>query len=307
MAPTNFDKKRLEVLLATVTEDQTDPSDDRMRSKARGLQSAENTPNSSSSSNFEAFKRTLDQAGFNPPTFIQVAALKATLAIIVIGALELFYFKAGLFALSSIPLGMMAIAASSILQINKKIKEKSLLFERDFPSFLLAISSSLKSGLDPIVAFRNTAKLFPKDSVINQELVKVNNLIADGIPELTAIKAFGSGVRYNDVNLFISAIELSQSEGASMAESLKRLAAVTRDRQSFRRGVRVSLTMQKVANLGIAGCTVLILGFQILTNFDSFIATTQHSLGSSLLVAGGTLMLGGLFLMYRVANSIKFD
>ena len=59
-------------------------------------------------------------------------------------------------------------------------------FEKDYPTFLLSLASSLRTGLDPLAALLEVRKLFDTKSVIRAELEKFRGLIEGGMDETEA-------------------------------------------------------------------------------------------------------------------------
>lgn len=176
-------------------------------------------------------------------------------------------------------------------------------FERDYPALLVALASSVRTGLDPLLALVSARELFASGSVLRGELDRVAEEIERGVPEDRVIGAFGAESGHPDVQLFRSAFLLARREGSSLGECLHRLAKVTRQRQSFRRKIRSAVAMQKLSAVGIGACAVFIGFFQSVTNPAGLALALEHPIGRSALIGGLGLMLAGLVWMFRLVKA----
>ncbi|RME59918.1 MAG: hypothetical protein D6780_04330 [Candidatus Dadabacteria bacterium] len=197
------------------------------------------------------------------------------------------------------------VVVSLVLTFKKRRKErqKALNFERDFPSFLMSLSSSIKTGLDPLTALLNSTELFSEETELGKSLVLFKEQIEMGTSEEEAIRSFASDINHPDINLFRTAFLLARKEGASLSTALRRLAKVTRTRQSFRRKIRAAVAMQKLSSYGIVGSALVIAGIQAASNPQAVKAAISHPIGIKALGAGVSLMAVGLIWMLRLTRS----
>ena len=117
------------------------------------------------------------------------------------------------------------------------------------------------------------------------------------------VSRFAETINHPDLNLFRTAFILARREGTSLADCLRRLARVTRQRQSFRRKVKAALAMQKLSAIGIALCTVVIGLIQFLSNPEAINSAMEHPLGSKLLLAGIVSIVSGFAGVMSMARS----
>ena len=178
-----------------------------------------------------------------------------------------------------------------------------LSFERDYPALLLSLASAVRAGLDPFAALCKCEELFPAQSVMKRELRDLKKIVEQGEGEDAAITKFARHVAHPDLKLFRSAFIIARKEGASLAESLQRLARVTRLRQSFRRKIRAAVAMQKMSALGITLCTIAIALIQGLTNPEAFLTAWENALGRHALLGGVSLVCVGLLWMITLTRS----
>jgi len=171
---------------------------------------------------------------------------------------------------------------------------KNLDFERDYVPFLISLISSIKTGLDPFMAFCECGKLFPENSILRHEITLVEEYVEKGASEDDAIKKFAVFIDHPDLFLFRTTFILARREGASLATSLQRLVKVTRQRQSFRRKIRAALAMQRLSAIGITACAILIALIQAVTNYQILVTAWHNSTGFIAILLGCLLIIFGL-------------
>lgn len=188
------------------------------------------------------------------------------------------------------------------IRLKKLAKKRSRLFEQDYCAFLLSIASSVKSGADPILALSQTASLFPIGSIMQSQIAVFKIDLETGLTEEQALMRFAASINNQDIGMFRSAMVIARKEGSALGECLQRLAKVTRQRQSFSRKVKSAVAMQKMASMGIAGCTVVIGLIQYFANPEGLIKAWNHSIGFPIMIAGLTLIGVGLLWMQKLAG-----
>ncbi|MEZ4753889.1 MAG: type II secretion system F family protein [Bdellovibrionota bacterium] len=191
----------------------------------------------------------------------------------------------------------------SLLRIKIKASQRSRNFEKDYTALLLSLSSSVRTGMDPLFALCESRKMFSVNSVVSQELEKLNNAVTSGTSEFEAIQSFAASIKHPDIKLFRTAFILARMEGSSLSECLQRLARVTRQRQSFRRKIKGAVAMQKLSALGIAGCTIVIGLIQFLSNPKALNSALAHPVGSKLLYGGVVLIAFGIIWMMNISKA----
>jgi tight adherence protein B len=187
-------------------------------------------------------------------------------------------------------------------RLDSLAQSRSRLFEKDYTAFLISFAASVRTGLDPMVAFYSCGRLFDSESHLRKELEHCKVLLESGMREEDALQQFGARYELGDVELLRSAVILARKQGASLAACLQRLARVTRQRQSFRRKVKAALAMQRLSAFGISGCAIVIGIFQVITNPEGVGIAFADPIGRVLLSAGVLLMCAGLFWMLQLAK-----
>lgn len=203
-----------------------------------------------------------------------------------------------------IPFGIaLLIPFFSSLYLKHRASSRARAFEKDYPVLLISLASSIRTGLDPLVALTNSSGLFEKSSEVGKAIVKFASVVDSGVSEQKAIRSFARDIKHPDIELFRIAFALSRSEGSSLGECLHRLARVTRQRQSFRRKIRSAIAMQKLSAWGISGCAIVIGIIQFATNPKALSDAIAHPTGFKILMAGMLLILSGLIWMLTMTKS----
>jgi Flp pilus assembly protein TadB len=197
----------------------------------------------------------------------------------------------------------LGLLLSEFMLLKRKVFNRAENFERDYPALLVALASSVRTGLDPLVALTQSEQLFSPQSQMGKELHSLRLCIERGDSEEDALASFGRSIAHPDIPLFRTAFILSRRQGASLGECMHRLARVTRQRQSFRRKVRSAVAMQKLSAVGIGGCAIVIGIIQMISNPTSISAAWHDPVGQRLLALGCGLILAGLGWMMNMARA----
>lgn len=203
--------------------------------------------------------------------------------------------------LLAIGLGLSALAIE-YLRVRSYIKSRIKGFDQDYCAFLLSIASSVKSGSDPMLSMSQAIHLFPPQSVITQEVILFKLNLEKGLTEEKALKCFAINVANPDIAMFRTAMIIARKEGSALGDCLQRLARVTRQRQSFVRKVRSAVAMQRMASIGIAGCTVAIGLIQYFANPKAIQLAWAHPVGHPVMISGMGLIAVGLIWMRQLAG-----
>lgn len=201
-------------------------------------------------------------------------------------------------------LSLLAVALPGVeyLRLEQLAAQRRLRFEQDYPALLLALRSSVRAGLDPLIALMNARELFLEDSVVQQELCRLMSDMESGSSEEEALARFGSSLRFPDLELFQIAFMLARREGASLGDCLERLAKVTRQRQSFRRKVQAAVAMQRLSAYGILGCVGFMLVVQLVAQPGLLKTAWGHAIGHRVLLLAGVAMFVGFVWILKLAQ-----
>lgn len=224
-------------------------------------------------------------------------------AVLRAGLSLLFGFLISVALRSYVPVVIsVGVVGVSWIRLRRRVSARSQGFEKDYTAMLLSLASAIRTGLDPLAAMLELAKLFAPSSEVHKELVALKLRIESGMAEEDAIRRFGGTISHPDLPLFITAFILARREGSSLSECLQRLARVTRQRQSFRRKTRAAVAMQKLSAIGIGLSATAIGVIQVLSNPQGLALATAHPVGSKILLCGVVLIICGIVWMMRLAS-----
>jgi Flp pilus assembly protein TadB len=236
------------------------------------------------------------EAGFSDRTFVK-SGVTFILLVPLVGFVSMLTRSPLVLFLSIIFLGLWLLCLS--IKANRRAQN----FEKDYPAFLISLSSAVRTGLDPLVAFKMSSQLFGVTSELSRAIHATTVILDSGVSEKIAFSNFAIDIRHPDIELFRSAFVLARSQGASLGECLHRLAKVTRLRQSFRRKTRSAVAMQKLSSLGICTCAVAIGFIQYTTNPKAIADAIEHPIGYKILMVGTFLILAGVVWMFSMTRT----
>lgn len=161
------------------------------------------------------------------------------------------------------PLQLLALIMGPILvngYLNRRIRKRVERFDVDFPQFLLAVVSMLKTGLNPIQALEAAVDNLEDDSLVRQEVELMIERLRVGVPEDRSIGSFGEDIAQPEIELFVQALLLSRRVGGSLSETLDRLAKQVRRRGAFKLAASATVAQQRGA---IVVIIAIIMGVQL--------------------------------------------
>jgi Flp pilus assembly protein TadB len=202
-----------------------------------------------------------------------------------------------------IGIALTGLACLCLMQRERSVRKNRIKrVERDLPALLTSVASSVRAGIDPLVALSEAREFLPTDSVLKTELDEFHISLSAGGDEDQLISRLFRSVSTPDIELFKGCLRLSRKHGGSLAEPLHRVTRVVRQRQSFRRKTRAALAMHRMSAVGISLCAALIALMQVVMNPDGIQIVLTHSLGSKLLFSGGALIVVGVVWMMSMGR-----
>jgi len=240
------------------------------------------------------FRRKAEQAGMKPSkaSFIFLTAAVLSGILLLLG----FFLNIKVAFFSPLPLLI------SIFWIERQIANRIENFECDYPAFLLALASGIRTGLDPIVALCKEEELFHSSSLLKKELIRCRENLEKGMPEENALGNFAESIPHPDIELFRIGFILARKQGSPLSHCLQRLVKVTRQRQSFRRKIASAVAMQKLSSFGIVVCAFAIGMIQFLSNPSAFNQAFTHPFGIKAISFGAFLMSTGIVWMLSLTK-----
>ena len=109
-------------------------------------------------------------------------------------------------------------------------------------------------------------------------------------------------VGQDDLPLFVTAVAIQGSTGGNLGEILENLSAVIRLRFKMRRKVRALAAEGRASAMILASLPVAMFGIINLVAPDFYSSVWHHDMTKIALVAAGSWMSVGIFIMYRMVN-----
>ncbi len=184
--------------------------------------------------------------------------------------------------------------------MQSRIKRRQSLLEGQFVEALELAARSLRAGHPMVGSFRLISEeMSPPVSLIFEEMCQLQEYgasLKDAIHESTA----NSGS--NDLKLFATAVGIQLDSGGNLAEMMYRLAHVTRDRIRLRRRVSILTAQTQLSKRVLIVLPFLLLAGLTILNGEYMAPLFYTKTGHYLLVAAGTGMAVGIWMMNRVAR-----
>lgn len=201
--------------------------------------------------------------------------------------------------LSSIGLAA-AFAAFPFLLVNRRRARRLALFERQFPEALDFLARALRAGHSisaslELLSAETPPPLGPEMRIVYDE----QNL---GAPLEVALRRLAARVPLMDVRFFVSAVLLQRQTGGNLAEILRNLARVIRERFQLKGQVKAMSAHGRITAAILAVLPVAtMLGLMLLApDYLKGMASDQH--GRYLIAAAILGQITGYFLMRRITH-----
>lgn len=144
--------------------------------------------------------------------------------------------------------------------LERRVNARADEFAQDYPTVLLAASSSLKAGMTAMAALERAVRLLPGEGLVRQEVDALLLSLNKGVPRREALERFARTIRQPDLVLFRAAFLLALENGGRFAPTLERLARICRDRSTLIHAARVSTaTMRMTSNILLAVAPLILL------------------------------------------------
>jgi tight adherence protein B len=229
-------------------------------------------------------------------TALQYRILQLSVTAIVVGGIYPF-LKLPLVLLT---LGMTPLLIESILE--RSIRSRFNRFDKDYPDFLMAFISRLKSGMNSLTALQSAASGFSESSLIRIEIELMLERIRLGIQEEQAISAFGETIAHPEIDLFVQGLILSRRVGGSFAQTIERLSKQVRKRQEFRKKAVGAVAMERGSGVMIA---FVMIGTMVAIYFsapDIIMGSFTSDLGQMIFQGGASVSIVGFYVQKKITE-----
>lgn len=226
--------------------------------RSNALRRTETLIGSESAQPYRSYQTRDEALGTEQRTGLALCLFQASLSmrpaliwsLSVISGMLLAFAVSRIVAPFAVPLFFLGGALLPFLWVEARIRSRASSFSQDYPSILLATSSSIKAGLTPYRALERSIHLLPDDSLVRKEIEQLMNDLQRGVPKERALQRFAQSIRQPELELFRTGFALVIDHGGKFAPTLERLAKVTKDRSSLIHAAMVSTaTMRMTATI----------------------------------------------------------
>ena len=180
------------------------------------------------------------------------------------------------------------------------IRRRQVLLEKELPDVLDFMARSLQVGH----SFNTTLQMAANEAPmpLSAELKRVFDELNFGAPIQKVLSDLSSRIECSEIRYFVIAVIVNREIGGDLAEILKRVSQLIRDRIDFHQSIRVLSSEGKASALILGGLPFLVGGLIFFINPESLDLMLNDSLGRDLLLYAGLLMALGFIWMNRLCN-----
>lgn len=212
---------------------------------------------------------------------------------------------AGIYPFLKIPLIVLAILMTPLLVDNildRKIKKRFNNFDRDYPDFLMAFVSRLKSGMNSLTALQSAASGFSETSLLRAEIELMLERIRLGIQEEQAINSFGETIPHPEIDLFVQGLILSRRVGGNFSQTIERLSKQVRKRQEFRKKAVGAVALERSSGVMIAFVMLGTLLSIYLSVPDVIMGAFTNDIGQNIFQGGAMVSIFGFYIQKKITE-----
>ncbi len=212
---------------------------------------------------------------------------------------------AGIYSFLKLPLIILSILMTPLLIdviLERKIKKRFNNFDRDYPDFLMAFVSRLKSGMNSLTALQSAAEGFSEDSLLRAEIELMLERIRLGIQEEQAINAFGETIPHPEIDLFVQGLILSRRVGGNFSKTIERLSKQVRKRQEFRKKAVGAVALERSSGVMIALVMLGTLLAVYLSAPDIVVGAFINDTGQMIFQSGAMVSIFGFYIQKKITE-----
>ena len=246
----------------------------------------------------DGLSRQLQQAGLpvRAGEFLFLQLVAATMAGLA-GALVAWQAFGG--PLAAIVLAILGFFAP-MAWLSFRVSQRKTAFEQGLPEALDRVTGALRAGYGLEYGFDLVARdgSPPCSEEFGQILQELN--LGGDLEE--ALARLVGRIHSEDAKLLATAVAVQRRTGGNLVEVLAQMAATLRERERLRRDVRVLTTAPRVSGYVVALLPLVTVGAMYVTSRYYIETLFSDPIGRLAAVAGGVLVMIGLFLNHRIAQ-----
>jgi tight adherence protein B len=246
----------------------------------------------------DGISRQVQQAGLpvRAGEFLFLQLVSATFAGLIGALLAWDYFGGPLAAMALAVVGF--VAPMGWLRV--RVAQRKAAFEQGLPEALDRVAGALRAGYGLEYGFDLVARdgSPPCSEEFGQILQELN--LGGDLEE--ALARLVARIQSEDARLLATAVAVQRRTGGNLVEVLAQMAAMLRERERLRRDVRVLTTAPRVSGYVVALLPAVTVAAMYVTSRYYVETLFSDPIGRLAAVAGGVLVLVGLFLNHRIAQ-----
>jgi len=194
---------------------------------------------------------------------VPYTAVEYGLIMLALGAVGFVFGMARAGLMLGIPLGAAGIFLP-ILYLKQKGQKRRNLIADQLPDVLTLLTGALRAGYGLSQALAVVADQAPEPS--RSEYVRVQQAVELGLPLQQAMSDMADRVGSDEVDLFVSVINIQFELGGNLAETLDTIGDTIRDRIRLQREIRTQTAQQQLSGYVLVALPVVLgLGITIIS------------------------------------------
>jgi tight adherence protein B len=233
---------------------------------------------------------------------LKPAEYVALMVIVGIGVGAISWYFGGqsiFFALIGVLIGMMLPR----IYVKRQQASRLVRFSEQLPDMLNLMVNGLRAGYSTMQAMEAISKELPPP--ICDEFRRVVREMQLGIPMEHALENLLRRIASEDLDLTITAMNVQREVGGNLAEILDTISYTIRERVRIKGEIRVMTSQVVYSSRFLSAMPVLIafvLWFLNRPYMMLFFKPDTRLIGIPVLIFGGLMILGGYFLMKKIAD-----
>jgi len=194
---------------------------------------------------------------------VPYTAVEYGLIMLALGAVGFVFGMARAGLMLGIPLGAAGIFLP-ILYLKQKGQKRRNLIADQLPDVLTLLTGALRAGYGLSQALAVVADQAPEPS--RSEYVRVQQAVELGLPLQQAMSDMADRVGSDEVDLFVSVINIQFELGGNLAETLDTIGDTIRDRIRLQREIRTQTAQQQLSGYVLVALPVVLgLGITVIS------------------------------------------
>jgi tight adherence protein B len=193
-----------------------------------------------------------------------------------------------------------AFAATPLMYVLRKRKQRLARFEQQFPEALEFLARAMKAGH----AFTASLEMLASESPepLRGEFWKVYNEQVLGAPMSEVLPHMAERVPLVDVRFFVSAVLMQRESGGNLGEILTKLSAVIRERFRLKGQVKSAAAHGKFTATVLTVLPAATAGLLFAASPETMLRMTRDPIGKDMIAFAVVIQVVGILIMKKIVN-----